>query len=317
MMTLGIDTSNYATSLAVFCTEAKEVVCASKRFLPVKEGELGLRQSDAVFHHTVALPQMLQELAEKVSFESISAIGVSARPRPVPGSYMPCFLTGLGIAQAMGIAKSVPVVETTHQQGHIAAALFATGQANLFTQETLVFHISGGTTELLLCKDGNVLCTVGQSTDLYAGQAVDRIGGKLGFAFPAGAALSMLAVTCTQAIKPKPKTSVQGSDCSFSGLENQCNALLQQGAEKAYVAHYCLAAIADTVLKMIAAAKEQYPKADVVCAGGVMSSEIIKQRVQKVLPKTYFVPAQYASDNAIGVAILTARQVGAWPISLP
>ena len=61
--TLGVDTSNYATSLAVFDT-AGEVVCAKKRFLPVKAGQLGLRQSDALFHHTAALPEMLQELAQ-------------------------------------------------------------------------------------------------------------------------------------------------------------------------------------------------------------------------------------------------------------
>ena len=63
--TLGVDTSNYATSLAVFDT-AGEVVCAKKRFLPVKAGQLGLRQSDALFHHTAALPEMLQELAQEL-----------------------------------------------------------------------------------------------------------------------------------------------------------------------------------------------------------------------------------------------------------
>lgn len=91
--TLGIDTSNYATSLAVFNT-AGEVVCAKKRFLPVKEGRLGLRQSDALFHHTVALPEMLAELGSEFDLTQISAVGVSEKPRPVEGSYMPCFLGG-------------------------------------------------------------------------------------------------------------------------------------------------------------------------------------------------------------------------------
>ena len=88
--TLGIDTSNYATSLAVFHT-AGEVVCAKKRFLPVKEGQLGLRQSDALFHHTAALPEMLEELGREFDLTQISAVGVSQKPRPVEGSYMPCF----------------------------------------------------------------------------------------------------------------------------------------------------------------------------------------------------------------------------------
>ena len=131
MRTLGIDTSNYATSLAVFDTNAGEVVCDCKRFLPVREGQLGLRQSDALFHHTAALPEMLAELGQKVNLTQIEAVGVSARPRPVDGSYMPCFLAGVSAATAFCTAKGIPLVQTTHQQGHIAAALYAAGQKRI------------------------------------------------------------------------------------------------------------------------------------------------------------------------------------------
>ena len=82
MLTLGVDTSNYATSLAVVCTDTKEVVCDSKRFLPVKEGQRGLRQSDAVFHHAAALPEMLEELKPYAVF--IATGSVEAIP-PLPG----------------------------------------------------------------------------------------------------------------------------------------------------------------------------------------------------------------------------------------
>lgn len=312
MFTLGIDTSNYATSLAVFCTESKEVVCDSKRFLPVREGMLGLRQSDAVFHHTVALPQMLRALNEQFCLDQIEAVGVSAKPRPVQGSYMPCFLAGVSAAQAMGIARAMPVLETTHQQGHIAAALYATGDDALFGAKTLVFHISGGTTELLLCEKMQVLCKVGESKDLYAGQAVDRIGVKLGFSFPAGAELSRLAAQCDEVIRPK--VSVQDTNCSLSGLENQCVALLQKGADPCYVAKYCLVCIGETVMRMIRAAHAHYPNLPVVCAGGVMSSDVVRAYVQKAAPQIYFVPAKFASDNAIGVSLLAAKEVGLWPM---
>ena len=76
MLTLGIDTSNYATSLAVFNTDAGEVVCDCKKFLPVKEGQLGLRQSDALFHHTAALPEMLAELSGKILADKAYVDGV-------------------------------------------------------------------------------------------------------------------------------------------------------------------------------------------------------------------------------------------------
>ena len=307
--TLGVDTSNYATSLAVFDT-AGEVVCAKKRFLPVKEGQLGLRQSDALFHHTVALPEMLQELAQEFGLTKISAVGVSQKPRPAEGSYMPCFLAGVSAATAFALSRALPLVQLTHQQGHIAAALYATRQPELFDQETLVFHVSGGTTDLLLCDEVKHIETLGTSSDLYAGQAVDRVGVKLGFGFPAGVEVSRLAAECDETIKPK--SSVRGMECSLSGLENQCNALLATGKSPAYVCKYCLLCVADTVVKMTKAAQKEYPGLAVVCAGGVMSSDIIRSWVQQRLPQVYFVPGQYSSDNAIGVSILAAREAGLW-----
>ena len=100
--------------------------------------------------------------------------------------------------------------------------------------------------------------------------------------------------------------------CSLSGLENQCNALLAAGKSPDYVCKYCLLCVADTVVKMTKAAQKEYPGLPVVCAGGVMSSDIIRQWVQQRLPQVYFVPGQYSSDNAIGVSILAAREVGSW-----
>ena len=307
--TLGIDTSNYATSLAVFST-AGEVVCAKKRFLPVKEGQLGLRQSDALFHHTAALPGMLTELGNEFDLTQIDAVGVSEKPRPAEGSYMPCFLAGVSAGQAFALARGIPLVRTTHQQGHAAAALFAAKEAELFEQRVLLFHISGGTTDLLLCDAVRRIERLGSSSDLYAGQAVDRLGVKLGFAFPAGAEVSRLAATCAEEIKPK--SSVKGMTCSLSGLENQCSALLMQGKSPAYVCKYCLLCVADTVVKMTRAALKLYPDLPVVCAGGVMSSDIIREWVQRRLPGVMFVPAQYSSDNAMGVSILAAREAGLW-----
>ncbi len=307
--TLGIDTSNYATSLAVFST-AGEVVCAKKRFLPVKEGQLGLRQSDALFHHTAALPGMLTELGNEFDLTQIDAVGVSEKPRPAEGSYMPCFLAGVSAGQAFALARGIPLVRTTHQQGHAAAALFAAKEAELFEQRVLLFHISGGTTDLLLCDAVRRIERLGSSSDLYAGQAVDRLGVKLGFAFPAGAEVSRLAATCAEEIKPK--SSVKGMTCSLSGLENQCSALLVQGKSPAYVCKYCLLCVADTVVKMTRAALKLYPDLPVVCAGGVMSSDIIREWVQRRLPGVMFVPAQYSSDNAMGVSILAAREAGLW-----
>lgn len=310
MLTLGIDTSNYATSLAVFDTNAGEVVCDCKKFLPVKAGQLGLRQSDALFHHTAALPDLLAELGTKADLTQIGAVGVSAKPRPVEGSYMPCFLAGVNAAAAFALGKGIPLIHTTHQQGHIAAALFATGERELFEQENLVFHVSGGTTDLLLCQGAERITPLGTSQDLYAGQAVDRLGVKLGYPFPAGVYVSGQAAQCTE--KVHPKVSVKGVSCSLSGLENQYTKLLAEGKDPAYVCKYCLICVAETLTRMARAALEDHPGLPVVFAGGVMSSDLIRTYVSTRVPGARFVPGKFASDNAIGVSILAAREQGAW-----
>ena len=305
---LGVDTSNYATSLAVVSIDGKGVVCAKKRFLPVEEGKLGLRQSDAVFHHTAALPQLLGELQEEGALEGVGAVAVSQKPCPADESYMPCFLPGVSFASAFSAAKGVPLICTTHQQGHLAAALFGTGDSSLLRGRSLVFHFSGGTSELLLTEGYEILQVLGNSLDLYAGQAVDRLGVKLGFSFPAGEELSALASGCDEDIAPK--VSVKGTNCHFSGLQNQCEQLLERQKSPAYVAKYCLTAIAKTAVCMASAAREQHQGLPLVCAGGVMASGVIREYMQGKMEKVYFVPPQLSSDNAVGVALIAAKEAG-------
>lgn len=304
MIALGVDTSNYATSLAVVNTTTQEVVCAKKRFLPVAAGGTGLRQSDAVFHHTVALPQMLQEIND---LPRVQAIGVSSKPRSAEGSYMPCFLAGVSFATAFATGANIPLVQTSHQDGHVAAALYGAQNPSLYGREVLLFHVSGGTTELLLVKDNSVLQVLGSSRDLYAGQAVDRLGVKLGYAFPAGEEVSSLALQCADA--PTPKISVKGMDCHLSGLQNQCEALLSKGETPAFVAKYCLYSIADTIVAMVKAAREKYPQYPLVCAGGVMSSRVIRPRIEAKLNDVWFAPPALSADNAVGVALIAAQKV--------
>ena len=91
MSVVAFDTSNYTTSIAYFDGVSGKNV---SQLLPVKAGELGLRQSDAVFHHTQSLPELSGRLFSDIDPEDITAIGVSTRPRAVEGSYMPCFTVG-------------------------------------------------------------------------------------------------------------------------------------------------------------------------------------------------------------------------------
>ena len=307
MITLGIDTSNYASSIAVIDYAKGEVLLNEKHFLPVKQGECGLRQQDAVFNHIKNLIEILELVHNKFDLSCVQAVGVSVKPTNEENSYMPCFLVGKLLAQMVKTVKDVPVIHTTHQDGHLNSALFSLKNENLYKDKIIVFHVSGGTTDMILVENGQIVKTIGSSNDLFAGQAVDRLGVKLGFSFPAGVYVSQQASMCAETIKPK--VSVKGLNCNLSGLQNQCEKLIDQGYEQSYICKYCLSFIAHTLLKMADNARECYGNLPVVFVGGVMSSETIKDIITQKLDNCYFVQPVFSSDNAIGTAAVAARKV--------
>lgn len=303
---LGIDTSNYTTSVALFDSLTGEIA-QKKKLLPVREGQLGLRQSDAVFHHTAQLHTLFGELHEGVNPREISAIGVSTRPRPVDGSYMPCFTVGENTAKILSAVLRAPLFVFSHQEGHIAAALYSAKRDDLFDKEFLAFHVSGGTTEAVIAKGdgyGFSVDMVAKTLDLNAGQAVDRVGLMLGLRFPCGMELERLAEQNTELIKVRP--TLKGCDCCLSGVENRCKKLLDSGKSREYVAAFCIESIRVTLSAMTDAIFEKYGSMPVVYAGGVMSNKIIKNSFEEKYNAVFAEPV-FSSDNAAGIAYLCYR----------
>ncbi len=301
---LGLDTSNYTTSVA-FCQATTGEVQQVKRLLPVKEGEMGLRQSDAVFHHVRQLPEMIENLRALCDGD-IVAVAASDRPQQRDGSYMPCFLVGAGAAREIGALLRVPVHFFTHQQGHVAAALYGADKLELLHEPFLAFHVSGGTTDAVLVqpdKDTVIRCeVVARSLDLKAGQLIDRVGGMLGLPFPAGPALETLAMQ-SKRTDFHPRISMDGANCHLSGVQNQCEKMLADGYPPSDVALFCLRSVQTAVLSMTAALQKVYGNLPLVYAGGVMSNQLLKTAVTNQTGG-FFAPPAFSADNAAGIAVL-------------
>ena len=311
---VGIDTSNYTTSAAV-CDEQGEIVANLKRPLPVAEGGCGLRQSDALFAHVKNLPSLMREAREVLNGYSIAAVGVSTRPRDAEGSYMPCFLAGEAAAEAMaaGLDTAVPVYRFSHQSGHIMAAAYSSGSMDtLLSAPFCAFHVSGGTTELVMAKPagaGFEVTLLGGTRDLNAGQAIDRVGVAMGLKFPCGPALEKLALENKNKV-PKPKICVDGLECNLSGLENLARGLYAMQGDAPLTAAYVLRFVGDTLRTLTRNLREQYPDMPVLFAGGVMSNSIIKDMIRGE-GNVYFSQPAFSADNAAGVALLCrAAHVG-------
>lgn len=304
---LGIDTSNYTTSVALFDSETKNII-QQKKLLPVKEGALGLRQSDAVFHHTAQLHSLFCELVRDVDTKQIAAIGASDRPRPVEGSYMPCFTVGENTAKILSSALKIPLFTFSHQEGHIAAALCSAGRDDLFSKKFLAFHVSGGTTEAVISRGksfGFEIEPVAKTLDLNAGQAVDRVGLALGLKFPCGSELEKLALKNTEKIKVNP--ALKGFDCCLSGVENLCQKQIKNGKSREYTAAFCIEYIRRTLEIMTDRILEEYGGMPVVYAGGVMSNSIINNSFSEKYNAVFAQPV-FSSDNAAGIACLCYRR---------
>lgn len=300
---LGIDTSNYTSSCAVYNAE-NDTFLSLKKLLPVEHGNLGLRQSDAVFHHTKNLPPLLCELFQDIS-DSPDAIGVSYAPRDCDGSYMPCFSVGEGYASVISAAFTTPIHRFSHQAGHVAAALWSSGQKNLLEKEFIAFHFSGGTTDMLhVTPDNNKIFnidTISASLDLKAGQAVDRAGVMLGLQFPAGKEIDKLACQSTKEFRTKP--FLKNGSCSFSGLENKCRTMKNNNEADCDIAKYCIDYITDAVRLMTEHALLEFGDLPLIYAGGVMSNSIIRNKISTEFGG-HFASPDYSSDNAAGTSYL-------------
>lgn len=302
MTVLGFDTSNYTTSVAVFDGEKGHNI---SRLLDVEQGSLGLRQSDALFAHVKRLPELTDRLFSDIGSVKIDAIGVSTRPRAVEGSYMPCFLAGESQARVLGAALGVPVYPFAHQQMHVAASLFSSEHLELMDEPHLAWHLSGGTTELLYVRpDGrSVHCEkIGGTTDISAGQLIDRTGKLLGLSFPSGKQIDALSQEAQD--KSVFRVKVHGAEFSLSGVQNKVEQYhTDQPAE---TAGYALRCVIGAILEATKNALKQHPDCKVVFAGGVASNSLLREKCRH-LP-AIFCPPQFATDNALGTAVLAWRE---------
>lgn len=307
---VGIDTSCYTTSLAA---SHGENLISLKKPLKVKAGECGLRQSEAFFQHSKNLPGLFEELKEGINFSDFNEIYVTAssRPRNIDGSYMPVFTAGQGYARAVASVLGAKFFEVSHQEGHIMSALYSCKKYSMMAEPFLTYHISGGTTELLLCKriGTEFVCEiVGGTLDLPAGQFIDRIGVRLGFDFPCG--MYMDTAACDfDGEKPKIKTSVKDAYMNLSGEETRYSRLIEQGTDSGFAAYSTMKCIAESLKKTIISAKEKYGVKNVLMVGGVSSSRFIRNEFFD-LSGVYFAEPALCTDNAAGTCLMGRLKLG-------
>ncbi|MBQ7624996.1 MAG: DNA-binding protein [Clostridia bacterium] len=297
---LGLDTSNYKTSAAFYSPESGEWQSVG-RTLDVKEGSLGLRQSDALFLHVKNLPDVIAEL--NTEGKRICAVSFSDRPRDLPESYMPCFTAGASLGRSLASILNVPFKSFSHQEGHIASAAFSCGKTDLLKGPFYAWHLSGGTTELLRVNkiNGRLKCVIcGGTTDISAGQLIDRTGVTLGMPFPSGPFVEKSASESDSDSFFKVKVS--DGYFSLSGVENKILQMKAQGVKPEDICAFALNTVSFAVRK---ATEQAAPNGTVLISGGVSACSFVKSGF-KQNSNVYFAENGLGGDNALGAALMFA-----------
>ena len=293
---LGIDTSNYTTSAAV--VQDGEVVFNSRKILNVKLGEKGLRQSEALFQHVINLPELLCG----DSFSCFDAVCASVSPRPVNGSYMPVFKAGESTARSIASVLKIPFYETSHQEGHIAAACYS---VDFNKSDFIAMHLSGGTSEILKVRhdNGYKIDIIGGTRDISFGQFIDRIGVAAGMNFPSGKYVDQAAISCKSSALRIP-SKVYGLQFNLSGQETAGLRYIQDGYNHEEIMYAVMLCAAKTLEKLLNNIYALYDL-PVIITGGVSSSNFIKNYLSgRDNTNLLFSSAEFASDNAAGTALI-------------
>lgn len=301
---LGIDTSCYTTSAAVL-NEQGGLEWDERIMLTVQPGKRGLSQSEMVYQHVRNLPVLFRRFGHDLG-SSLTAIGVSAFPRRRTDSYMPAFLAGRGAAEILSAADDIPLFLFSHQENHAMAALRE--NPSLWGRDFYMLHLSGGTNDFLHASwtEGQMhmeeLCC---SSDISAGQYIDRIGVALGLPFPAGPALEQLAARAEGDTYRAPVA--RGKEgFSFAGPESQVRRDMAAGQfTPAQIAHGVLWSVGEalTLAFRRISLERGLP---LIAAGGVTENRFLREVLSKLAEEAglmpLFPPPGCSRDNATGNA---------------
>ncbi|TDP58529.1 tRNA (adenosine(37)-N6)-threonylcarbamoyltransferase complex transferase subunit TsaD [Aminicella lysinilytica] len=310
---LGIDTSNYRTSMALTDNRGN-IISNVRKLLEVPKGKRGLRQSEALFQHIINLQYISEEVLGNLNDDmrkNIVCVSASSRPRPVEGSYMPVFNGGVSLGKSLAAALGVAYYEFSHQEGHIEAIRHYSAFKDV--DRFVSFHFSGGTTEAILVDttmDPVNYEIVGGSKDIALGQLIDRVGVSLGMKFPCGEEMDTRACTYNGKMVELPKIKTDTGFFNLSGIETKCQQLVGKVDSDSLIT-----SIFNSIVTVISDVTEEigneYDINDFIYAGGVSSSDYLRKHLNERCSRNIcFGNKELSGDNAVGVALLGGNTYG-------
>jgi N6-L-threonylcarbamoyladenine synthase len=282
-------------------------IIASQTIHELYGGVVPEMASRAHIRHIVPVVQMALKQAG-ATMDHIHAIAFTQSPGLI-GS----LLVGSGFAQALAQSRGLPLIGVHHMQAHVMAHFIEDPKP---TFPFLCLTVSGGHTQLVLCKDHLDMKVIGETIDDAAGEAFDKTAKMLGLPYPGGPAIDKLAAEGNPNRFSFPVTSMPEYRYSFSGLKTNILYFLQKQQQEnpnfiaENLADICASVqhtiIATLLLKLKKAAKE-LGITQVGIAGGVSANKGLRAALEQLGKEqgwtTYIPEFQYCTDNAAMIGI--------------
>lgn len=308
---LAIETSCDETSAAV-CSDGEIVsnIIATQKIHEEYGGVVPELASRAHMQHIIPVVDTALRKAG-IAADQLSAIAFTRSP-----GLIGALLVGAGLAKSLALALNVPLISVHHMQAHVLANLIGRSPSEGPHFPFLCLTVSGGHTQIVLCRGPLDMEVIGQTRDDAAGEAFDKSAKLIGLPYPGGPLIDKHAASGNPNRYSFPEPQIEGLDFSFSGVKTAILYFLQEQKKRdpEFVEKNLADICASVQHRIISILLGKLKKAslltgirEVCIAGGVSANSALRKGLQELGMEmgwnTYIPPFEYCTDNAAMIAI--------------
>ena len=260
-------------------------------------------------HMQNIVPVIDQAIVEAgIGLDQLDAIAFTNSP-----GLIGALLVGTGFAKSLALSLDIPLIAVHHMQAHVLSNLIADPQPEF---PFLCLTVSGGHTQIVLCKDALNMEILGETLDDAAGEAFDKTAKLLGLPYPGGPLIDRYAKEGDPKKFHFPEPQIEGLNFSFSGVKTSILYFLQKQLKtdpdfiSKHLPDICASAqycIVNILLHKLKKASIQTGIKNICLAGGVSANKGLRTAIQEMAEKYHwklFIPEmEYCTDNAAMIAI--------------
>jgi len=260
-------------------------------------------------HMQNIVPVVDQAIADAgISLDQLDAVAFTSSP-----GLIGALLVGTGFAKSLALSLEIPLIAVHHMQAHVLSNLIADPQPEF---PFLCLTVSGGHTQIILCKDALNMEILGETLDDAAGEAFDKTAKLLGLPYPGGPLIDRYAKEGDPLKFHFPEPQVEGLNFSFSGVKTSILYFLQKQlkADPDFISKHlpdiCASAqhcIVNILLHKLKKASLQTGIKTICLAGGVSANKGLRNAIKEMAEKYHwklFIPEmEYCTDNAAMIAV--------------